>query len=142
MCTFDRTRVFLDAAPVSLVLSQFRTAARRFQFAVFAYCFMPDHLHLVVVGLAIDSDLQRFVSTAKQFAGFVFSKHYGARLWQVGYHDRIIRPEENIADVIRYVLENPVRAGLVDRIEDYPYAGSDMCDWRELPADMASNRQA
>jgi hypothetical protein len=47
-----------------------------------------------------------------------------AALWQKSYHDHILRKEEAVADVVRYILENPVRAGLVDSIGEYPHAWS------------------
>ncbi len=43
--------------------------------------------------------------------------------WQHGYYDRIVREYERSDEFVKYVLLNPVRAGLVVRFEDYPYAG-------------------
>jgi hypothetical protein len=43
------------------------------------------------------------------------------RLWQRGFHDRCLtRTDETLADVARYIVKNPVRAGLVQRAEDWP----------------------
>ncbi len=53
-------------------------------------------------------------------------------LWQEGYHDRVLRDEEATTTVVRYMLENPVRAGLVDRPELYPFWGSLVWSRREL----------
>jgi hypothetical protein len=44
-------------------------------------------------------------------------------LWQEGYYERIVRNDESTLVVIRYVLENPVRAGLVARYQDYRFLG-------------------
>jgi putative transposase len=44
-------------------------------------------------------------------------------LWQQGYFERVLRNDEGTLTVIRYVFENPVRAGLVERYEDYPFLG-------------------
>jgi REP element-mobilizing transposase RayT len=41
-------------------------------------------------------------------------------LWQPGFHDRAIRKEEDLQTVARYIVANPLRAGLVQRIGDYP----------------------
>ncbi|MNR61582.1 hypothetical protein D3C85_1833710 [compost metagenome] len=41
-------------------------------------------------------------------------------LWQHGFHDRAIRREEDLQAVARYIVANPLRAGLVERIGDYP----------------------
>lgn len=42
------------------------------------------------------------------------------QLWQKGFHDRAIRKEEDLQAIARYVVANPLRAGLVDKIGDYP----------------------
>ena len=43
------------------------------------------------------------------------------RIWAVAYHDRALRKEEDLLQVARYVVMNPVRAGLVARVGDYPF---------------------
>jgi len=43
-------------------------------------------------------------------------------VWQPGYHERVLR-DEATDDVIRYILENPIRAGLAAKFGEYPYAG-------------------
>ena len=53
-------------------------------------------------------------------------------LWQEGYYDRVLRPEESEAMVARYIIENPVRAGLVTRPSDYPFVGSDEWSLEEI----------
>ena len=42
------------------------------------------------------------------------------QLWQKGFHDRAIRKEEDLQAIARYVVANPLRACLVDKIGDYP----------------------
>ena len=42
-------------------------------------------------------------------------------VWQKGYHDHGLRDDEDYGARVRYVLQNPLRAGLVQRVEDYPY---------------------
>ena len=44
----------------------------------------------------------------------------GSRLWQPGYFDRALRAEEDVRRVARYIVANPLRAGLCERIGDYP----------------------
>jgi hypothetical protein len=46
------------------------------------------------------------------------------RLWQRYGFERVLRQEETTQVVARYILENPIRAGLVTRVEDYPFLGS------------------
>jgi len=86
---------------------------------------MPDHVHLVVEGLTDAADMRRFVKIAKQRVVYSLREEHAVRdVWQEGYHDWVLRAEQRTEDVIRYVLENPVRARLVERPEDYPFSGS------------------
>jgi REP element-mobilizing transposase RayT len=84
---------------------------------------MPDHLHLLVAGRCEDADFQKFVQAAKQASGFAYAKRARERLWQPSYHDRVLRDAEATLTVARYVVANPVRAGLVASVEGYPFVG-------------------
>jgi putative transposase len=123
-CTNYRHRHFSDPQIVSLVLSQFLRAADEEQFAILVYCFMPDHVHLLVEGLADNSDGKRFIRMGKQYSGYAFSQQVGDRLWQPWGFEHVLRGEEDTYVVARYILQNPVRAGLVSNVLDYPHLGS------------------
>jgi putative transposase len=81
-CTFERRHIFLTHERADAVCEQFLRAAVDEGFAILAYCFMPDHVHLLVEGQATDSDCRRFIARAKQLSGFHFQKVFGQRLWQ------------------------------------------------------------
>ena len=85
---------------------------------------MPDHLHMVVAGLREGSDFLHFVRAAKQSSGFAFARAFHKRLWQLNYFDRSMRKSDDLAAIVAYMLNNPVRAGLVRQPDDYPYWGS------------------
>jgi putative transposase len=123
-CTHDRRSVFVDAKRVELVLAQFLRAAGERQFVITAYCFMPDHVHLIVSGLTDDSDAKSFIACAKQYSAFYYKREHGVRVWQRYGFEHFIRDEMELALTIGYVIANPVRAGLVAHPSDYPYLGS------------------
>jgi putative transposase len=133
-CTAARARLFASEEAVGLVLSQFLRAARETGMELLAYCFMPDHVHLLVEGTGDSSDGRRFISLAKQYSGFYFARRFGRRLWQPYGYERVLRNDEATLVVARYILENPIRAGLVEVAEDYPYLGSTKCTVAELLA--------
>lgn len=89
---------------------------------------MPDHVHLLVYGTSLDADLRAFIIHFKKLTAFEYSQRFKRRLWQHGYHDRILRDDESTEATARHVLENPVRAGLARQLGEYPYAGSDLYD--------------
>jgi putative transposase len=88
--------------------------------------------HLVVEGLRDDSDLRRFTSRAKQLSAYHYKQTFKRRLWQRYGYERVLRGEESTRDVVAYVLENPVRAGLVGTVHDYPYIKSSVYDRKAL----------
>jgi putative transposase len=132
ICTFNRQKSFEDSSTVSDTLLQFRKTADEESFEISAYCFMPDHSHFLIEGLADGSDFRRFCKLAKQRSGSLHARKHGGPLWQEGYHDRVLRERDNSLSVARYLLGNPVRAGLVTAPVEYPYLGSDRWTMAEL----------
>lgn len=123
-CTHERRKHFTSAAVVDLVRLQIRRFADDEAFAVRAYCFMPDHLHLLIEGLASTSNGKRFIARAKQYSGFCFTRAFRERLWQRYGFDRVLRDDEDSVVEARYILENPIRAGLAVTVREYPFMGS------------------
>ena len=123
--TYARRRLFVAQDPFSVAHEQILRTADEGKFAVLAHCYMPDHVHLVLEGKSESSDLRRFVKVSKQRVDYVFRTQLSIRTtWQEGYYERVLRSDEATVAVVRYVLENPVRAGLVERAEDYPFSGA------------------
>ena len=135
-CTDRRRLVFRECRIVSLALLQIARAARETDFAVIAYCFMPGHLHLLPHGDSDTADCKRFVTSAKQYSGYHYSKGLGGKLWQRYGYERTLRKDEDTLTTARYIVENPLRAKLVERIEDYPFVGSLVCELKDLLASL------
>ncbi len=123
-CAYRRARRFESADCVTRTLSNILRAAERESFAIPAYCFMPDHLHLLVEGLSDSSDLKAFIKLAKQYSGYHHRQAANERLWQPYVYEHVVRDDERCEDIIRYIVENPVRAKLVESPGDYPFLGS------------------
>jgi len=133
--TFGTNRkepLFAEPAKVELVRAQFLRAGSEVQFALTAYCFMPDHVHLIATGLAEDADVKKFIARAKQYSGFYFNRKFGISLWQRYGFDRVIRDDMELACTIGYIVANPVRAGLVSHPLQYAYLGSTRFEVPEL----------
>jgi putative transposase len=132
MCTYRRRPLFTSTANVERALLQISRSAERQRFEILAYCFMPDHLHLLAGGETSASDAKRFIDLAKQLSGYAHRQATGDHLWQRSSWDRILRMQDDTTTVMRYLLMNPVRAGLVDRPLDYPGSGSLVFDRQAL----------
>jgi len=137
-CTAGRHNAFITSAHVDLALSQIVRAAGERGFAIIAYCFMPDHVHLLVEGTAPDSDMREFCRLAKQYAGFGYKLAAKRPLWQPSYYDHVLREEEDTWSVVRYIVENPLIAGLAERADEYPFLGSCTVDKTTLIFEAAS----
>jgi len=122
--TEERALLLNDNAAIDLVVQQFLRAATERGFAIVTYCVMPDHAHLVVDGEREDSDCLAFIKLAKQYSAYYFKQAYGRRLWQRYGYERFIRDDMERALTIRYLLANPVRAGLVSDPREYHGLGS------------------
>jgi putative transposase len=131
-CTYQRQPLFVREPVVALVLLQISRAAVEQRFAVIAYGFMPDHLHLLVEGQAEASDGKCFITRAKQYSGHAYSKQFQGRLWQRYGFEHVLPDEEFTLAVARYILNNPIRAGLVRNVGDYPFVGSLRYDLGDL----------
>jgi REP element-mobilizing transposase RayT len=124
ICTRNRTRAFADAGFAISAIQQLLQCAEDREFALLAYCLMPDHVHLVPQGRSASADFRSFVLSWSTQLAFAWRRRNTHRLWQGGYYDHVLRPEEGWVGAARYVLMNPVRAGLVERAQDYPFSGS------------------
>lgn len=87
-----------------------------------AWVLMPDHLH-ILVRLADDSDLPTLMNRLKAATAREVNRRMGTTgaVWQRAYHDHVIRDDETLEAVGRYIVMNPLRAGLVTRLGAYPH---------------------
>jgi len=132
ICALNRTRIFNDNQSVGLVLMALSRTADAQHFLVVAYCFMPDHAHMLVEGNHPGADFREFVRIFKQRSSFAWKRRNRTALWQRSYFEHVLRDDEDTIGVAKYILENPVRGNLVQRPEDYPYLGSMTMDVQHL----------
>ena len=120
--TAGRAPLFRKPATVHLCVSALSETASLHHMDVLAYCFMPDHLHLLVQARD-DGSFLRFMKGFKQISGYRYRRSAMQPLWQKGYYDHVLRREEDVNQVAEYIMHNPVRAGLVDSPDRYPFSG-------------------
>ncbi len=123
--TAGRRHYLADPSVASDCLKHLVAMSSRSRFRVLAYTVLPDHLHLLLVGMDEDAYLVGFVDRFKQLTGFTFKCRTGRRLWQQSFYDHVLRGEEAPLDVARYVFENPVRAGLAECWDEYALSGGE-----------------
>jgi len=123
-CTLHRQPLFTTHATVDVAVREMRVAAEKHGFKICAYCFMPDHLHLFALGDSEGADFKRLVRLLKQQTGYHVKRECGRDVWQEGFHDRVLREEEDSASVMRYIVMNPLHENLANEPLDYPFWGS------------------
>jgi len=120
--TRRRARTFDDLRLARCVINQLRKTDATGSCQTLAYVLMPDHLHWLMQLHA--SDLSRVVARFKASAAGSLNRQLGTPSeprWQRGFHDHAVRKEEDLAELARYIVANPVRAGIALRIGDYPH---------------------
>jgi putative transposase len=97
---------------------------RYHQVAIWAYCLMPNHVHLIVVPSTVES-MARAVGEAHRRYTLLINQREGWRghLWQERFAS-FLMDETYLLAAVRYVEMNPVRAGLVDCPEHYPWSSA------------------
>ena len=137
LCTAQRRKIFTDSKLVNALLSTLREKCSSHFFNLYAFCFMPDHLHVVVTGKNDLAELAPLVKAFKGASTSVARKMGSNNLWQKGYYDHVLRDGESLDETAWYIFLNPVRAGLVKRAEEWPYSGSFQFEWKNQTAPCA-----
>ena len=82
---------------------------------------MPDHVHVLLqLGhVCLDGVVRRLKGVSARRLNQEIGRT--GRFWAPGYHDHAIRTDESLVQAARYIIANPLRAGLVQKIGDYPW---------------------
>ncbi len=122
--TNRRDLYFRDAKIVRFCRATLERTSQEEGVDVLIYCFMPDHLHLLVQGRD-GTEIPRFVKRFKQLTSYHFKRERDTTvLWQKGYYDYVLRCSEDVVKIAEYVLNNPVRAGLSATAEGFWFSSA------------------
>jgi REP-associated tyrosine transposase len=122
-CVKDRRHIFSDPALANIVKSTLLRYRAAGWYWLLAYCIMPDHIHQLLRLRTMDRALSRVVATLKNQISYEARSHGRTVLWQWGFHDRVLRPAEDVGKYAAYVVANPVRAGIVKDSGEYRFCG-------------------
>ena len=118
--TLHRQPIFLNWRVGRRVVEQFKQVQAQGLATSLAWVVMPDHFHWLIS--LEQGSLDNLMCRTKSLSTRAINQATGqtGRRWQQGYHDHGLRRDEDIKQVARYVIANPLRAGLVKRVGDYP----------------------
>jgi REP-associated tyrosine transposase len=124
-CTFRRRKILTDANIAPILVNELSTARDRHRWAIGRYVIMPDHIHFFCAAELEAKPLMRFMQAWKQWAGkrIVAEMRIRGSVWQPEFFDHVLRSSESYSQKWDYVRDNPVRAGLVDEADKWPWQG-------------------
>ncbi|WP_225540553.1 transposase [Xanthomonas sp. XNM01] len=120
--TLGQAAWFSDFHVGCVAVRAFREPALLGDAELLAWVLMPDHCHwLLRAGrqMPVEKAASRMKSASAAQVNRVLSR--AGALWEPAFRDRALGAEENVRDVARAIVANPLRAGLSDRLGDYPF---------------------
>ena len=124
LCIKNRNKYFTNKKTFKIFEAYLLNELKTFNCSAYVYLFMADHAHFVLSGNNSKADIKKCLDMFKQKTGFWLSNNNKKIKWQKDYYDHILRSEENLIVHLKYILNNPVRAGIVEYWKQYPYKGS------------------
>ncbi len=117
----NREKLFKDFWLARLLVAELRATTDQGIVESLAWVIMPDHLHWLLIPKA--GALKIVMQRTKSLSALSINRALGRRgpVWQKGYHDRALRREEDLLAMARYIVANPLRAGIAHSLADYPH---------------------
>jgi putative transposase len=124
VCTAHKEPYFLDKRIKKIITDELEFRRIKGEIKLFFYCIMPDHLHLLLsLGERYQKNLQNWISAFKRYISRQTNVSFSVRpLWQKNFYDHIVRTDESVSKIAEYIVNNPVRQGLVSVWKEYPYS--------------------
>ncbi|NYI18995.1 hypothetical protein FHR53_002572 [Xanthomonas arboricola] len=108
-----------------------------------AWVLMPDHVHWLLQ-LGDVTPLARTVSCMKEASTRAVNRQreLPSAVWTRAYHDRALRKDDDLRIVACYLIANPLRAGMVERVGDYPFLGRNLVAVGARPRAIGHRRES
>jgi len=124
ICSKDKKPLFINDKLNRLIVETLVKEKKKTGYKIFVYCLMPNHLHLLLAPFAKEISISRFIGAFKSKTTRVaWNFGISGKLWQGRFHDRVVRKQEDLKTIGQYILDNPVRKGLVSKWQDYKFLG-------------------
>ena len=119
--TAQRRRLFQVTANAELFQATLLDYRSQGRFWLHAYVFMPDHFHALITPV-VEVSLEKAMQFIK--GGFSFRLKSKVDVWMRSFNESQVSSREKFEGCVRYIEENPVRAGLVVSADDYPFSSA------------------
>jgi REP element-mobilizing transposase RayT len=117
----ERIPVFVNPEAANIVLDALKWLEQTNRMVLETAVVMPDHLHFIAT--LKEGELPRLMQSLKGYTARQINTLLNKKgvLWQDQYHEHGIRKDEDLNEIVLYLLHNPVRADLVEDFRDYPF---------------------
>ena len=126
----NREACFIEPENYQYYLELWRRSSRTYRVAVHAYCLMTNHVHFLVT-----PGTQTAISTTMKVVGSRYAQYMNVRyqrtgtLWEGRHRASLVQSEQYLLTCHRYIELNPVRAGMVQRPEEYRWSSYGVNAW-------------
>jgi len=118
--TLERKPLFIDFYLSRSLIHAFKRQSK--QAKTLAFVVMPDHFHWLIQLKTESADISQLVLGVKTITARYYATQWGSKkIWQRGFYDHALRREENLLDIARYIVANPVRAGISSSVRTYSH---------------------
>ena len=123
--TQGRESVFASEENALILWNIINNQRERERFYLLGFVIMPDHLHLVIIPKG-ETKISFIMQEIKKGSSRLINRSKGRRgkLWLDEYYDYVIRNENDLMEKMRYIHYNPIKRGLVDDEEEYPFSSA------------------
>lgn len=124
-CTHGRRSILASDTASNILVEEWKGCTRRHNWSIGSYVIMPDHVHFFCRAICDQVALPQLLQAWKQWTSKKLVRQLGvaAPVWEEGFFDHVLRSAESYSEKWNYVFYNPVRAGLVNRPEEWKYYG-------------------
>jgi len=137
ICVDHSQPLFIKEEVVRAFIPILREVIEKHACIVPIYCFMPDHLHVILHGKIQSADTCQAMVEFKQRSGYWLKRNRPTVRWQKDFYDHIVRKSEDLGAQVRYIAMNPVRKELVEVWEKYAFTGALGVDLEKVMADAS-----
>ncbi|MEM5551694.1 transposase [Pseudoalteromonas neustonica] len=119
-CTNQRIKYFAEFNNARALINSLKKSDLNGLTKTICFVVMPDHVHWLFQ-LKTHTPLSSVVAKVKGRTSFSMHKNKSEKIWQSGFYDSLIRHEKHLLHQSRYIAANPIRAGMVEQLGDYPH---------------------
>ena len=124
LCSLGKKQIFVKNDFNTEIIECVKNEQKRVGHAIYVFCLMPEHFHLLLSPLETGIPVTQFMGgLSSRITRLSWGYGFSGRLFQRSFYDHVVRKQEDLMRVAEYILNNPVRRGLVGAWQDYRYCG-------------------